>query len=94
MPSARDDAAWSQVRALCTPLIEAGCPTWPERFGGTPVHNSAHGWGAALASWLVEHGAGLRPLAPGYGRHVCQPASWWQGRYRLRTPAGELTAGG
>jgi hypothetical protein len=88
------DAAWSQVRALCTPLIEAGCPTWPERFGGTPVHNSAHGWGAALASWLVEHGAGLRPLAPGYGRHVCQPASWWQGRYRLRTPAGELTAGG
>ncbi len=87
------EAAWHHVRALCSPLIEAGCPTWPERFGRLEIHNSAHGWGAALASWLVEHGAGLRPLAPGYSRHVSQPASWWRGRYRLRTATAELISG-
>jgi hypothetical protein len=86
--------AWSHVRALYGPYLEAGCPTWPETFGDPrdQIHNSAHGWGAAVASWLVEAVVGLRPAAPGWRTVAWDPAPWFRGTYRLRLPAGEIVA--
>lgn len=89
----REDA-WAHARALYRPYLEAGCPTIPESFGEAPtqVHNSAHGWGAAIGTWLVETVVGLRPAAPGWGAVAWDPAPWFRGSYRLRLPAGELVA--
>lgn len=89
----REDA-WAHARALYRPYLEAGCPTIPESFGEAPtqVHNSAHGWGAAIATWLVETVVGLRPAAPGWSAVAWDPAPWFRGSYRLRLPAGELVA--
>ncbi len=82
--------AWGHVCALYGPYLDAGCPTWPEAFRdpAAAVANTAHGWGAGLASWIVGHGVGLRWTAP--GRVRIAPAPWFHGEYRLDLPGGPL----
>lgn len=80
------------LRHLTAPIIAAGQPTWPEELRWPQKHNTAHGWGATLATVLVEGVLGLTPALPGWRAIRFTPVSAPTGDldYELDTPAGTV----
>ncbi len=72
-------------------FIRSGQPTWGER-APVEAENTAHGWGAAVNSLIVEGLIGLKPQAPGWTKASCQPAAGFGAdfTYRLETPSGRI----
>lgn len=77
------------IRTRFAPFLEVGAPTWAEGFEATP-HNSAHGWGGALNSLVVEGLVGLRPAAPGWKTVAVDPRLDCDFAYELETAAGRI----
>ncbi|MCE5272514.1 hypothetical protein LLH00_14640 [bacterium] len=72
-------------------FVRSGQPTWGER-APVEAENTAHGWGAAVNSLIVEGLIGLKPQAPGWTKASCEPAAGFGAdfAYRLETPAGRI----
>lgn len=80
------DAVLTWIERTYPQMVQSGMPTWPENFC-LDEHNTAHGWGAAVNSLIVEGLFGLRidaaaatGLADSPG-----PSLPWHWEYRLET---------
>jgi hypothetical protein len=83
-------AAMHAVRSMYQPFLDINAPTWAETAKEVDAHNTAHGWAAALNSFIVEGLIGLRPAAPGWTAISLDPAAGQESdfSYSLETPAG------
>ena len=84
-------AAMACAGARYGPFLDHEAPTWGESFDGAK-YNTAHGWGAALNTFIAECLVGVRPSEAGWERIVLRPAAEWRQEhsYRLQTPRGPL----
>lgn len=74
--------------------LRRGAVTWPEHWNNDRhyVRNTAHGWGAAVNTLIVQRIAGLRPLMPGGRLFLLEPRPELVHslRYRIETPMGSV----
>jgi len=85
-------AAMAKARSMYQPFIDVGAPTWGEDAKEVSVFNTAHGWSAALNSFVVEGLVGLKAAGPGWKEATLKPPADVDVdyTYSLETPAGVL----
>ena len=82
----------TKVRSMYQPWLDANAPTWGEAAKPVAEFNTAHGWSAAVNSFIVEGVVGLRPASPGWRAITLEPtaATEVDYTYSLETPAGRV----
>ena len=80
------EAAMARLKRRYADCIASPCTTLPEDFGQTGLQTN-HAWGAAVATTLVQHLAGVRPTEPGCGAVAVEPCPAGLNQFELRFPS-------
>lgn len=90
-----DRVANEYIRKIYGDALDQGVVAWPEHWNDQRhfSHNTGHGWGAAVNTWLVERVVGLRPIKPGWKTVLFDPRPHLVSglHYSINLPIGRIS---